>query len=105
MRTFLRLIISLNHTNQPSPYVDSLSKGAPKNPTPDESQTPRTKQTFISVPTCMKGKFSTDRIKTKEIKTMKTKFYWLALLASAAMIAQANAGGHGGGGGGGRGGF
>jgi len=32
---------------------------------------------------------------------MKTKFYWLALLASAAMIAQANAGGHHGGGGGG----
>src|SRR6266446_3717947 len=31
---------------------------------------------------------------------MKTKFYWLALLASAAMIAQANAGGHHGGGGG-----
>ena len=31
---------------------------------------------------------------------MKTKFYWLALLASAAMIAQANAGGHYGGGGG-----
>ena len=32
---------------------------------------------------------------------MKTKFFWLALLASAAMIAQANAGGHHGGGGGG----
>jgi hypothetical protein len=31
---------------------------------------------------------------------MKTKFYWLALLASAGMIAQANAGGHHGGGGG-----
>jgi hypothetical protein len=31
---------------------------------------------------------------------MKTKFYWLALLASAAMIAQANAGGHHDGGGG-----
>jgi hypothetical protein len=30
---------------------------------------------------------------------MKTKFYWLALLASAAMIAQANAGGHHSGGG------
>src|SRR2546423_6712730 len=30
---------------------------------------------------------------------MKTKFDWLALLASAAMIAQANAGGHHGGGG------
>lgn len=34
---------------------------------------------------------------------MKTKFSWLALLASAAMIAQANAGGHHGGGGGGAG--
>ena len=32
---------------------------------------------------------------------MKTKFYWVALLASAAMIAQANAGGRYGGGGGG----
>ncbi|PYK61954.1 MAG: hypothetical protein DME43_01345 [Verrucomicrobia bacterium] len=32
---------------------------------------------------------------------MKTKFYWVALLASAAMIAQAKAGGHHGGGGGG----
>src|ERR1700719_4296645 len=32
---------------------------------------------------------------------MKTKFYWVALLASAATIAQANAGGHYGGGGGG----
>jgi Putative peptidoglycan binding domain len=32
---------------------------------------------------------------------MKTKFYWVALLASAALIAQANAGGHHGGGGGG----
>lgn len=31
---------------------------------------------------------------------MRTKFYWVALLASAAMIAQANAGGHHGGGGG-----
>jgi len=31
---------------------------------------------------------------------MKTKFYWVALLASAAMIAQANAGGYYGGGGG-----
>jgi len=36
---------------------------------------------------------------------MKTKFYWVALLASAAMIAQANAGGHHGGGGGIGGGF
>jgi len=36
---------------------------------------------------------------------MKIKFYWFALLASAALIAQAQAGGfHGGGGGGGRGG-
>ena len=32
---------------------------------------------------------------------MKIKFYWVALLASAAMIAQAKAGGHHGGGGGG----
>src|SRR5437016_6014673 len=32
---------------------------------------------------------------------MKTKVYWVALLASAAMIAQAKAGGHHGGGGGG----
>ncbi len=31
---------------------------------------------------------------------MKTKFYWVALLASAALIAQAKAGGHHGGGGG-----
>src|ERR1700739_550750 len=31
---------------------------------------------------------------------MKTKFYWFALLASAAIIAQAQAGGHFGGGGG-----
>src|ERR1700736_1112276 len=37
----------------------------------------------------------------KEIKIMKTKFYWVALLASAALIAQAQAGGHHGGGGGG----
>src|SRR5438552_7814845 len=34
---------------------------------------------------------------------MKTKFYWLALLASAALIARANAGGRYGGGGGGAG--
>jgi Putative peptidoglycan binding domain len=47
-----------------------------------------------------------NKLKTKEIKTMKTKFYWIALLASAALIAQAKAGGHnGGGGGGGGGGF
>ena len=32
---------------------------------------------------------------------MKTKFYWVALLASAALIGQANAGGRYGGGGGG----
>src|ERR1700730_6075830 len=32
---------------------------------------------------------------------MKIKFYWVALLASAALIAQAKAGGHNGGGGGG----
>jgi Putative peptidoglycan binding domain len=32
---------------------------------------------------------------------MKTKFYWVALLASAGLIAQAKAGGHNGGGGGG----
>src|SRR6266702_2781065 len=32
---------------------------------------------------------------------MKTKFYWFALFASAALIAQAQAGGHHGGGGGG----
>jgi putative peptidoglycan binding protein len=37
----------------------------------------------------------------RKIKIMKTKIYWYALLASAAMIAQANAGGHHGGGGGG----
>ena len=36
---------------------------------------------------------------------MKTKFYWVALLASAALIAQAQAGGHHGGGGGMGGGF
>jgi hypothetical protein len=41
------------------------------------------------------------RIKTtKENLNMKTKFIWVALLASAAMIAQAKAGGHYGGGGG-----
>jgi len=38
---------------------------------------------------------------TKETKIMKTKFYWVALLASAALIAQAKAGGYHGGGGGG----
>jgi Putative peptidoglycan binding domain len=41
----------------------------------------------------------------KEIKIMKTKFYWVALLASTALIAQTQAGGqHGGGGSGGGGG-
>src|SRR5947207_4384882 len=41
----------------------------------------------------------------KEIKIMKTKFYWFTLFASAALIAQAQGGGyHGGAGGGGRGG-
>src|SRR5690349_4168405 len=40
------------------------------------------------------------QINSKELKVMKTKFYWVALLASAAMIAQANAGGRYGGGGG-----
>src|SRR5207302_3287084 len=34
----------------------------------------------------------------QKIKIMKTKFYWVALLASAALIAQAQAGGHNGGG-------
>jgi hypothetical protein len=44
---------------------------------------------------------TTTHKETKEIKIMKTKFYWVALLASAALIAQAKAGGrHGGGGGG-----
>src|SRR5207248_2625884 len=41
----------------------------------------------------------------KEIRIMKTKFYWFTLFASAALIAQAQGGGyHGGAGGGGRGG-
>src|SRR2546427_8877512 len=44
--------------------------------------------------------FSKHENNTKEIKIMKTKFYWVALLASAALIAQAQAGGHNGGGGG-----
>src|SRR5947199_10609171 len=43
----------------------------------------------------------TNKSNKKELKIMKTKFYWVALLASAAMIAQANAGGRYGGGGGG----
>src|SRR5947208_15677504 len=42
---------------------------------------------------------------TKEIKIMKTKFYWVALLASAALIGQAQGGGNHGGGGGMGGGF
>src|SRR6266566_1780884 len=42
----------------------------------------------------------TNKSNQKELKIMKTKFYWVALLGSAAMIAQANAGGHHGGGGG-----
>src|SRR5438477_7180699 len=37
----------------------------------------------------------------QKIKIMKTKFYWFALVASAALIAQAQAGGHHSGGGGG----
>src|SRR5205807_4115430 len=43
---------------------------------------------------------STNKSNKKELKIMKTKFYWVALLASAAMIAQANAGGRYAGGGG-----
>src|SRR6476646_7724508 len=43
----------------------------------------------------------TNKSNRKELKIMKTQFYWAALLASAAMIAQANAGGRYGGGGGG----
>src|SRR5437879_13149365 len=43
----------------------------------------------------------TNKSNQKELKIMKTKFYWAALFASAAMIAQANAGGRYGGGGGG----
>src|SRR5437879_13248803 len=45
----------------------------------------------------MTSKTTTQR--TKEIKIMKTKFYWVALLASAALIGQAQGGPHGGGGG------
>jgi Putative peptidoglycan binding domain len=44
--------------------------------------------------------FRTTKTETKEIKIMKTKFYWVALIASAALIAQAQAGGHYSGGGG-----
>src|SRR5437870_6024495 len=42
---------------------------------------------------------TTTHKRTKEIKIMKTKFYWVALLASAALIGQAQGGPHGGGGG------
>src|SRR4029077_11078882 len=43
---------------------------------------------------------TTTHKETKEIKIMKTKFYWVALLASAALIGQAQGGGYQGGGGG-----
>jgi hypothetical protein len=43
----------------------------------------------------------TNKSTQRNSKIMNTKFYWVALLASAAMIAQANAGGRFGGGGGG----
>jgi hypothetical protein len=42
----------------------------------------------------------TNKSNQKELKIMKTKFYWVALFARAAMIAQASAGGRYGGGGG-----
>src|SRR5207245_529150 len=45
--------------------------------------------------------FSKHKKQQKANPIMKTKFYWVALLASAALIAQAKAGGHHGGGGGG----
>jgi Putative peptidoglycan binding domain len=45
--------------------------------------------------------FERKKLQTKEIWIMKTKFIWVALLASAAFIAQAQADGHHGGGGGG----
>src|SRR5258705_4711604 len=48
---------------------------------------------------------TTTHKETKEIKIMKTKFYWVALLASAALIGQAQGGGQHGGGGGMGGGF
>src|SRR5437868_9795390 len=48
---------------------------------------------------------TTTHKETKEIKIMKTKFYWVALLASAALIGQAQGGGNHGGGGGMGGGF
>ena len=47
---------------------------------------------------------TTTHKETKEIKIMKTKFYWVALLASAALIGQAQGGPHGEGGMGGGGG-
>src|SRR6476660_10382329 len=47
---------------------------------------------------------TTTHKETKEIKIMKTKFYWVALLASAALIGQAQGAPHGGGGMGGGGG-
>src|SRR5258708_15134065 len=48
---------------------------------------------------------TTTHKETKEIKIMKTKFYWVALLASVALIGQAQGGGNHGGGGGMGGGF
>src|SRR6266550_6940195 len=48
---------------------------------------------------------TTTHKETKEIKIMKTKFYWVALLASAALIGQAQGGGNQGGRGGMGGGF
>jgi len=45
--------------------------------------------------------FSKHKKQQKANPIMKTKFYWVALLASAALIAQAKAGGHHGGSGGG----
>src|SRR5438552_6880905 len=51
--------------------------------------------------------FRNTKTTQRKSKIMKTKFYWVALLASAALIGQAQAGGgnHGGGGGGGGGHF
>src|SRR5882757_9812438 len=48
---------------------------------------------------------TTTHKETKKIKIMKTKFYWVALLASAALIGQAQGGGNHGGEGGMGGGF
>src|SRR5258707_11645510 len=48
---------------------------------------------------------TTTHKETKEIKIMKTRFYWVALFASAALIGQAQGGGNHGGGGGMGGGF